>query len=163
MTEKLLTPDQDKINEAIEFINGFSSAIMSTVTETALPHSSYAPHICHDNHFYVYVSGLAKHASTLKNGHACLFFVEDESKAKTVFARRRLTLDCKVEPVKKNADTYSPILDIFEAQRGPTIKMLRTLPDFVLYELSPQNAHFVTGFGAAYDLSHVLSSLTESH
>lgn len=162
MTEKLLIPDQDKITEAVEFIKGYSSAIMSTVTETDLPHSSYAPHICHDNHFYVYVSGLAKHAGTLSNGHACLFFVEDESKAKTVFARRRLTLDCKVKTIEKNADAYITILDIFETQRGPTIKMLRTLPDFILYELEPQNAHFVTGFGAAYDLSHVLSNLTTS-
>lgn len=153
MTDNLLTPDQGKIDEARHFITGLSSVILSTVTDSGIPHTSYAPTISDQGNFYVFVSGLAQHAKTLSNGHASLFFVEDESQAKTIFARTRLTLECTTHIVDTNSEKYNCILDQLEARHGSTIKLLRTLPDFVLYEARPNNALFVTGFGAAYDLS----------
>ena len=88
--ENLLTPDQQKIDEAITFINGFTSIILGTVTKSGRPHTSYAPYITNNGNFYIFVSGLAQHAHSLENGTASVFLVENEQLAKTIFARKRL-------------------------------------------------------------------------
>ncbi len=156
MKSPLQTADQAKIDEAKTFIASFSSLVLSTVDESSRPHGSYAPYISNQGKLYVYVSGLARHAETLKQGYASVLFVEDESNAKSLFARTRLTMDCEVERISPQKANHRPLLDQFEAERGATIKMLRSLPDFVLFELQPQRARFVTGFGAAFDLSDAI-------
>ncbi|MEE9447759.1 MAG: pyridoxamine 5'-phosphate oxidase family protein [Arenicellales bacterium] len=162
MTDKLLTPNAEKISEAHDFYHSFSSIILSTVSENGQPHSSYAPHICHDHKLYVFVSGLAQHSATLANGAASVFLVEDESKAKTVFARKRLTLQIHSARIAPESPHYSKRLDQFEAEHGATIKMLRSLPDFVLFELQPSSALFVTGFGATYDVMPFLENIIKN-
>lgn len=157
MSENLLTPDQAKIEEARGFISEFSSVILGTVSNEGRPHTSYAPTITDQGHYYVFVSGLAQHTKTLGNGHASLFFVQDEQQAKTIFARTRFTIDCTSTVVENNTERYQTLLNQFQSRHGSTIKLLRTLPDFVMFELQPQSASFVTGFGAAYDFTpHVI-------
>lgn len=159
MNENLLNPEQEKIAEAREFIDGFSSIILGTVDNSGQPHTSYTPTISDKGNYYVYVSGLAHHAKTLANGLASIFFVQDEQQAKTIFARTRLTIECKTVIIEATTDRHQTLLDQFETRHGSTIKLLRTLPDFVLFELQPRKASFVTGFGAAYDLSPHLSEI----
>ena len=161
MPDNLLTPDQACVNDAIAFISGFSSVVLGTVKETHKAHTSYAPFIKHANNFYVYVSGLAEHSHTLQNGSASLFFIEDEQQAKTIFARIRLTIDCKVKIIDASSSAESLLLDRFEKRHGSTVKLLRSLPDFILFELKPLSASFVTGFGAAYDFTPWLEELTQ--
>ena len=157
--ENLLTPDQQKIDEAITFINGFTSIILGTVTKSGRPHTSYAPYITNNGNFYIFVSGLAQHAHSLENGTASVFLVENEQLAKTIFARKRLTIDCRVAAIENSNRRYSNLLDDMETSHGSTVNLLRTLPDFILYELKPERASFVTGFGAAYDLTASLAKL----
>jgi putative heme iron utilization protein len=157
--ENLLTPDQQKIDEAISFINGFASIILGTVTKSGRPHTSYAPYVTNNGNFYIFVSGLAQHAHSLESGTASVFFVENEQLANTIFARKRLTIDCRVAAIENSIRRYSSLLDDMETSHGSTVNLLRTLPDFILYELKPERASFVTGFGAAYDLTASLAKL----
>ena len=159
--EQLLQPEQEKIEEAIAFLGRFSSVILATVTDSGEPLCSYAPCINDGSHYYVYVSSLAQHAHTLPNGQASLLFIENEEQAKNVFARRRLSLDCRTSIVDRQSADHERLLDRMEAAHGSTLKLLRSLPDFILFSLTPGDARFVTGFGAAYDFSGVLPQLLE--
>lgn len=161
MREQRLAADPEKLSEAREFLAGFSSVILGSVTDHGHPHASYAPFIIDRGHFYVYVSGLAQHASTLKNRRASLLLIEDEEKARTIFARRRLTIDCRTRALSPQAADYDRLLDRMQDQHGSTVELLRTLPDFVLFELTPTHAQFVTGFGAAFELTPRLDRLFE--
>jgi len=158
----LLAPDTEKLHQAQQFLNPFSSVILSSVKENATAHASYAPFIVNNDCFYVYVSGLAEHSRTLKNGSACLFFIEEEKQAKNIFARTRISIDCQVLPIDPEQSHYQSLLDKFEQRHGTTVKLLRALPDFILFELRPLSASFVTGFGATYDISHPLPAIMRS-
>lgn len=160
MSDNLLIPDQDCVNHAVTFVSRFSSVILGTVKDSKKAHTSYAPFITHGNNFYVYVSGLAEHSRTLQNGSASLFFIEEELHAKTIFARTRLTIDCMAKKIETSSSGESQLLDQFEKQHGSTVRLLRSLPDFILFELKPLTASFVTGFGAAYDVTPNLNELT---
>ena len=163
MPDNLLTPDQSKVNEVIDFISLFSSVIIGTVKNSKQPHISYAPFITHSNKFYVYVSSLAEHSQTLKNGSASLFFIENEQQAKTIFARTRLTINCSVSIIELTAPGRDLLLDRFEQRHGSTVKLLRSLPDFNLFKLTPSAASFVTGFGAAYNLTEKMNDLSRTN
>ena len=159
MKDNLLEPDQEKIDQARQFLAAFASVILGSTDHAGQPHTSYAPTINEDGNYYVYVSGLAKHTATLTNGYASLLFIEDEHTAKNVFARTRLTFDCVVTSIDRDNNQYQTLLDQFQCKHGSTIKLLRTLPDFVLFELEPKKAAFVTGFGAAYDMTPHISDI----
>lgn len=162
VTNRLLKPDQRKLEEALNFISGFSSVVLGSVTKSGQPHSSYAPYIADNGSFYIYVSDLASHARTLNNGAASLFFIENEQQATNIFARRRMTIYARVSSLSTEHQHYESVLDSLQARHGATLKLLRTLPDFILFKLHPEQASFVTGFGAAYDLSESLSELAEA-
>lgn len=158
--DTLLEPDELKIAEAISFLHSFRSVILGTVSPSGRPHTSYAPYINDAGNFYVYVSGLAQHAHTLRSGKASLLFIENEEQAKTIFARRRLSIDCEVSEIRPDQRNHKCLLDQLENRHGSTVKLLRALPDFLLFELSPAHASYVTGFGAAYNLTASLPDLT---
>ena len=161
MSEKRLAADPGKLSEARAFLAGFRSVVLGSITANGRPHSSYAPFIIDRGRFYVYVSGLARHATTLQNGHASLLFIEEESRSKTIFARRRLTIDCSTQIVPRNTPDHERLLDLMQAELGSTLEVLRTLPDFILFAMTPSSADFVTGFGAAFVLTPSLGQLLE--
>ena len=160
VTERFLKPDDEKIAEAQKFIRGFASVVLGSVNQSGQPHTSYAPYIVDAGHFYIYVSSLAQHAETLTNAGASLFFIENEREAESIFARKRLTVFCKVSTVNRENQHYDRLLDALQARHGSMLKLLRSLADFNLLRLTPEQALFVTGFGAAYDLSESLNELT---
>ncbi len=162
MSEQLLQADQEKLNEAREFLSGFGSVILGSVTAEGLPHTSYAPFTAYQGGFFIYVSSLAQHAASLQNGQTSLFFIEDESAARTIFARKRLTIDCHANIIRPQESDYEGILDLLQARHGSTLGLLRTLPDFILFELAPARARFVTGFGATFDLTPCLGKLVQA-
>ncbi len=147
--------------QAHNFISPFKSIVLSTVDKQGQPHVSYAPHLIDQQYIYVFVSAMAKHSQTLNQGRANVFFLQDESSSKNVFARKRLTLECDVEAIENNSKAGKALLDTFEAHHGNTVGLLRSLPDFQLYQLKPQTALYVTGFGAAFELSDQLQTLLQ--
>lgn len=112
---------------------------------------SYAPFFRDDAGFYIFVSELARHTQNLlARPRASILFIEPENEAGNPFARRRLTLDCRVREISKTTTDYAQKLDAMAAKFGEIIGVLRTLPDFHLLLLQPEHGQFVAGFGKAF-------------
>ena len=103
--------------------------------------------------FYIYISRLSEHtADLIANPQASVLIIEDESAAKQVFARMRASYLCEVETIHSGNPSYPKILEQMAQRFGNVVELLRSLPDFVLFRLSPLSGRFVAGFGQAYDL-----------
>jgi hypothetical protein len=140
--------------EAARFRAGFRTAVIATVGSDGGPEASYAPYIADDaGHFFICVSGLARHTRNLaQTGKADLLFIQDEDAAANPFARVRLSYACRAEPVARDGAEWVDLMDRFEREFGPIVPVLRALPDFRLFRLIPLSGRYVRGFGQAYDL-----------
>ncbi len=132
-----------------------SSLVLATVGNNGLPNISYAPFVGDEaGNFFIYLSGLSEHTTKLlTNPVAAILLIEDESNTKQIFARKRISYQCVVELVQRNHSNYETVLDSMSARFGNVVNILRSLPDFYLFQLSPISGRFVTGFGQAYELS----------
>lgn len=138
------------------------SLMLSTVSPSGVPHASYAPYVMDaDYQIYVFTSGLSAHTDHLhRTGLASVLLIEDEAEAPQVFARQRISYDCRATLLPRGTKDWEPIADRFEQRFGDIIQMLRSLEDFQIFCLSPQTGRFVMGFGAAYAIDpHDLSQL----
>jgi heme iron utilization protein len=128
------------------------SLMLSTVDSSGQPHASYAPYVIDDSHqIYIFTSGLSAHTANLQAaGQASVLLIEDEAAAPQVFARQRISYDCRAALLPRGTDTWDAIAGRFEQRFGEIITMLRSLEDFQIFCLSPQTGRFVMGFGAAY-------------
>lgn len=145
------------------FTDSFQSLIISTVSADNTPNASYAPFVIDKSKkIYIYVSGLSTHTQNLHAvPKASVLFIDDESQTKQIFARRRLTFDCTATLIERDTDLWNQIVDSFEARFGEMIQILRDLPDFRIFQLTPSKGRFVIGFGAAYEVDpNDLSTLT---
>lgn len=142
-------------NKIKVFLEQFKSAVISTIDIDNNPFSSYAPILRLDNIFYVHISDIARHSQNIKsNKKASLFFIEDESKTQNIFARKRIVFQCNAQMIEKDGLKYNNILDTFEETiEEDTIKHLRTMKDFNLFEFSVYRGEAIFGFGQAYDIS----------
>lgn len=133
----------------------FGSIILSTVDAEGLPDASYTPFVMdEEKRIYIYVSGLATHTKNIyANPKVSVLFIEDESQTKQIFARRRLSFDCDPNLLTRDTPQWLEIVDKFQEKFGEIIEMLRSLPDFRIFQLTPTRGRFVVGFGAAYQIS----------
>ncbi|MBE7437522.1 MAG: pyridoxamine 5'-phosphate oxidase family protein [Spirochaetales bacterium] len=130
------------------------SVILASADQNAEPHASYAPFVRDaEGAIYVYLSELARHYHTLtENSRASAFFVEDEALSANIFARKRLTVQCSVQPLPREEEQAARVFDLFSERYGKFFAHLKDMKDFHLFRLSPENATLVIGFGAAYRL-----------
>lgn len=137
------------------FTKKFKTLLMATSDENGVPNTSYSPYVKIGNSYYVYVSELAEHTNNLTTTHrASIFFVQDESKTKNLFARRRLTYNCDAEEVNRNGSTFDSTMDAFaESFSEKFITMIRGLEDFHLFKITPYSGIFVNGFAQAYKIT----------
>ncbi len=128
------------------------SLMLSTVDGGGQPQASYAPYVIDDRHqIYIFTSGLSAHTDNLRaTGLASVLLIEDEAAASQVFARQRISYDCRATLLPRGNLSWEVIADRFEQRFGEIISMLRSLEDFQIFCLSPQGGRFVMGFGAAY-------------
>ena len=145
----------DDIQVEIDTLLGaLKSVQLATLNTEQQADISYAPYLKFENHYYVFISELATHTQNLKNNPALsLMFIADESASKTVFARKRLILRCESQFIARDDKHWENILDAFEQRQGNTIKLLKTLPDFCLFQIKTLEGSFVKGFGQAFTLS----------
>ena len=138
--------------EARAFLARFQTLLMATVSADGAPEASYAPFVRpDDNCFYVYVSGLSRHTSNLNaSGRVSVLFIEDERDVKQLFARTRLTFDCRAELIGRETERWQAIMDMFQDRFGNVIELIRPLTDFKLFRLRPQTGIYVKGFAQAY-------------
>jgi len=126
--------------------------LLSTVNEQGEPESSYAPYVRDGNGvFYIYVSDLASHTQNmLQKHHASILIIRSEKESENLFARERVTFQCKVLEVSVDSENYARQLLNMEQQLGETIALLRSLPDFHLLALKPVSGKYIAGFGQAF-------------
>lgn len=152
-----MSEEDDRIqlmNEFYMFIDSFKSTQLATTDKNGVPHASYAPVLRKGNRFYVYVSGLARHTNNLESSsHASLLFVENESLASEIFARKRVSFDCNVSVVSKETTEWNRLIEGFAARFGAIMDVLRELPDFQFFELEAVSSNYVKGFGKAFTFS----------
>jgi putative heme iron utilization protein len=137
-----------------EFLKDFKSLTISTIDEKQNPFSSYAPFVKVDNKYYVYISQMAKHTQNLTNNDKCsLFFIEDESECKNLFARKRVMIQCTTKKIDQDGDNENSLLNEFRNKFGEEmINMLKNMNDFHVFEFKPFYGEAVFGFGKAYNL-----------
>jgi len=151
MNEKTDTPE----NTLTGLYNNCRSLILATTDAQGAPLASPVPFVRNEEgDYFVFVSGLAAHTSHLASGRsASILLVQDESMTTQIFARTRLTQHCQIKEIDSTMPVRETILTSFEQRFGQVISLLRSLPDFRLFKLHPQDGgRFVTGFGQAYDL-----------
>jgi putative heme iron utilization protein len=141
-----------KTSETIlDFLSERRSAVLSTLDENGLPHTSYAPFLWHDNRCYIYISEAARHTGNLLERPECsLLFIEDEGSAGQIFARKRVMLSCRADELPRRTPSYADIMGRMEERFGGIIATLGSMQDFHLFALTPRSGEAVFGFGEAY-------------
>ncbi len=139
----------------LDFIQKFKSVIIGTLSDNGYPFSSYAPFVYDNNRYYVLISDIAQHAQNLRRcAKASLFFIEDETAAENLFARKRVSLQCDAAIIDREQTQYSEVITQFKNKFAPEmIDRLTQMQDFNLFAFTPIAGEAVFGFGEAYTLS----------
>ncbi|CZE49188.1 HugZ family protein [Campylobacter geochelonis] len=146
--------EKETLEAAKELIDSLGSLVISSVNQNGEPLASYAPFVKDDEYnFYICISPVALHFENLQNSKiASLLFIEDESKSKTVFGRKRLYGSFEVEKFQENDDRSGQIYELFEVKFGSSAGFLTKLSDFRIFKFSPTQMSLVLGFGAAFSI-----------
>ncbi|MCB1202301.1 MAG: pyridoxamine 5'-phosphate oxidase family protein [Leptospiraceae bacterium] len=157
MSEIQLDKEEKIRNELSSLASSLQTLQLATVDESGQPYASYAPFVREGDEglvLYVHLSELARHCSNLNNnGKVSALLIEDESQCKTVFARKRITLEGKAEKLNKNSAEWESVMQHFEDRFGTFFtKSLRNLDDFHTFRLEFQAGTLVLGFGEAFRL-----------
>lgn len=153
-TNRFRQPTPEVITEAGEFLSGFHTLVMATVSADGVPDASYAPFVrIDDNAFYVNVSELSTHTANLVSTPlASILFLQGEEHSKQLFARKRLSFEGHAQLVERESPTWVRVMDLFERKFGDVIQLIRPLADFKLMRIEPRRGVFVRGFAQAYPL-----------
>jgi len=140
--------------EMQQLFDSVQTLFMASTNADGTPHASYAPYIRDENgDLYVFISQLAQHTrNLLKNELISVLIAEDEQQARQLFAKTRLSYQCKVHLIQRDQAEFAANIEIMERQFGEIIQVLKGLPDFHLFRLEPVTGVFVMGFGQAYQL-----------
>lgn len=131
------------------------SLILGTTNPDGAPLTSYAPFIVDEQRqFTIFTSQLAAHTANLQRiGQASVMLIEDEAATTQIFARQRLTFQCRASLIPRNNQEGQAALADYEARFGKMVGLLKSLPDSQLFRLRPQSGSLVIGFAQAYALS----------
>lgn len=158
-------PSSKKVaGEARQFLRGFRSLLMATVSAEGVPDASYAPFVrMEDNAFYIYVSNLSRHTANLAaNPRVSILFIEGEDQAEELFARKRLSFDCRHREIARDSAHWHGIIRVFAAKFGEIMALIEPLTDFRLFRMEPEEGVYVRGFAQAYRLrGRELASFSE--
>ena len=135
-------------------INTVRTVMLGTVSAENIPNVSYAPFIIDEaKNIYIFVNEFSIHAYNLqKNSRASVMLIEDETKSKLIFARRRLTYFCNATKLDKGSTQWEHTANQFEKRFGNIVYMLRNLPDINIIKFTPYEGIFLMDFGSAYKI-----------
>lgn len=127
---------------------------LATVDTQGRPNVSYAPFVQNQQGFFILISHIARHARNLAvNPQVSIMLIEDESTAKQLFARKRLTFDAQASMIERQSALWQQVIEQMQQRFGDIIDNLSQLEDFSLFCLKPEHGLFVKGFGQAYQVS----------
>ncbi|MBL6985510.1 MAG: pyridoxamine 5'-phosphate oxidase family protein [Methylobacter sp.] len=138
-----------------ELIASQQTLLLSTASANGVPDISYAPFVRDDaGVFYIYVSDMACHTvNLLNNPQASILFIRPEFESPNLFARERAVLSCSVSEIIRDDATYAERIQALQDKFGEVVSVLRSLPDFHLFALRPENGRYVIGFGRAFRIN----------
>ena len=144
-----------------ELMASQQTLLLSTVSANGIPDISYAPFVRdHAGVFYIYVSEMACHtANLLNNPRASLLFIRSESESPNLFARERAVLSCSVKEISRDDALYAERIQALQDKFGEVVSVLRSLSDFHLFALRPENGRYVVGFGRAFSINVIDGTL----
>lgn len=142
----------EKAHALQNLLSSQQTILMSTVSVSGVPNMSYAPFVRDQSGcFCIFISDLADHTSNLRsNNQASVMFVRPEAESRNLFARERAVFSCTVSELQPHEAFYQDHLNALEEKFGETVSLLRSLPDFHLFVLSPESGRYIAGFGQAY-------------
>lgn len=154
MQEKKKKIDLDAMyQEYTDLPEKFNSLLLATVSEDGIPDASYAPFVKYKEDYYVFISELSIHTGNIsKTGQASVLFLEDEDKAKHLFARKRVTLQCETIEIAQGNEQFQLVMKLFRGEFGLFMQMLEKNRDFHLYRIRPLKGAYVAGFGQAFKI-----------
>lgn len=138
-----------------ELMASQQTLLLSTASANGVPDISYAPFVRdHAGVFYIFVSEMSTHtANLLDNPQASILFIRPESESRNLFARERAVLNCSVKEISRDDAIYSDRVQALQDKLGEVISVLRSLSDFHLFSLHPENGRYIVGFGNAFTIN----------
>ena len=144
----------------LDHIRSCRTAVIASLNDDATPHTSYAPFVMKDERIYLFVSEAARHSRNLFERPECsLLFIEDESGAEQIFARRRVSLECSAERIPRDVPDFDTIVAAMERRFGGIVPMLLGMSDFHLVAFTPKAGEAVFGFGDAYTIEQPFETI----
>ena len=145
---------QNRIGPEIQAFRDQCQTLQLATLNNGIPHVSYAPFAHNSLGYYILVSDIAQHGQNLKTAKCVsIMMIEDEAKAKSIYARRRLSFDTTAQLVDKTSAIGQQALQVLKLRFGDMIDNLSQLGDFNLYQLTPDQGRYVKGFGQAFNVS----------
>ena len=145
-----------------ELMASQQTLLLSTASTSGVSDISYAPFVRdHAGVFYIYVSEMACHTvNLLNNPQASLLFIRSESESRNLFARERAVLNCSVREISRDDAIYADRIQALQDKFGEVVSLLRSLSDFHLFALRPENGRYVVGFGRAFTINVIDGTLS---
>lgn len=110
--------------------------------------------IINNGEYQVLISTIARHARNLQEvPKVSLMLIDDESKTREIFARRRLTFNATSRMVERHSEEWNEAVEALKARHGELVDELSQLQDFNLFCFKPSHGLFVKGFGKAFQVS----------
>lgn len=146
---------QNRLGPEIQAMKENALTIMlATVDAEGNPNVSYAPFVIHNGEYQVLISTIARHAKNLLEcPKVSLMIIEDESKSRLIFARRRLSFDARVRLIERDTAEWQESIQALKARQGNLVDELSTMKDFKLFSFKPEQGLYVKGFGQAFQVS----------
>ncbi|WP_169752447.1 HugZ family heme oxygenase [Campylobacter mucosalis] len=136
----------------LNFINSFNSLLISSIKDGQAI-SSYSPFVRDNDDFYICISSVAEHYSSIKQNpdKISILFIQDEKDAKSLFARVRASFRAEASFV--DSDLRDFYLQKFKTAypNESALAFIEQMKDFYIVKISPKSGRYVKGFGAAYD------------
>lgn len=139
----------EQIQQKLEqFPKNFQSAVLATMTKDNTLYTSYAPFVNVDNQYYFLMSKIAKHYENLvKNNQMSFILIEDESKAKNIFFRKRLSFQAQAEIDLKDDNVKAAFINLHKEMAEMLFQM-----DFLIVKAHIIEGQFIIGPGMAYEV-----------
>jgi len=146
---------EDITQRYLELVASQQTLLLSTASANGVPDISHAPFVRDDaGVFYIYVSEMACHTvNLLNNPQASVLFIRPESESPNLFARERVVLSCSVTEIIRDTAIYVDRIQALQDKFGEVVSVLRSLSDFHLFALRPENGRYVIGFGRAFSIN----------
>ena len=139
----------EQIQQKLEqFPKDFQSAVLATMTKENTLYTSYSPFVVVDHEYYFLISKIAKHYENLSHQQLMSFIlIEDESQAKNIFFRKRLSYQAQAEVDVKDELAKTAFINLHKEMAEMLFKM-----DFIMVKANIKEGQFIIGPGMAYEV-----------